>query len=179
MPDVPLSPEGVAEALGLAGRFRHPIAAVVTSPIQRARETGAPIARRLGLVPEIAEGVTEIDFGAWTGRRFEALQDDPAWSAWNRLRSLSSCPGGETMHQAQSRALLALQALRHRHPDQVVVVVSHADIIKALLAPALGLSLDHLYRLTIDPASVSTLVVFDADLRVDAVNGAVDRAADA
>ena len=79
-------------------------------------------------------------------------------------------PGGETMQQAQSRALAALSRVRARFPGQPVAIVTHADIIKALLAPALGLSLDRLYRLLIDPASVSTLTLFDEDVRVDRVN---------
>ena len=74
------------------------------------------------------------------------------------------------MHQAQSRSLAALYRWRTAHPGATVVIVSHADIIKALLAPALGLPLDRLYRLTVDPATISTLVVTDGDLRVDRVN---------
>ncbi len=172
MPDVPLSPDGQAQAVALADRFAgQDIAAVATSPVQRARETAAPLAARLTLTPVAEPGFAEIDFGRWTGLRFDALDGDPAWEAWNRLRSLACCPGGESMHGAQSRALTALDGLRASHRGGEIVVVSHADIIKALLAPALGLSLDHLHRLRIDPASVSTLVVFDTDVRVDRVNG--------
>ncbi len=171
MSGVPLSEEGGAQAKALAEHFQsEPVAAVVTSPVERARGTASPIAAALGLAVSIEPGFDEIDFGRWTGQRFDALGTDPAWDAWNRLRSLAACPGGETMHQAQSRALLALASLRRAWPADTVVVVSHADIIKAVLAPALGLSLDHLYRLTIDPASISTLVLFDDDLRVDGVN---------
>ncbi len=171
MPDVPLSPDGQAQAAALAERFAgQDIAAVVTSPIQRARETAAPLAARLTRTSVTEPGFAEIDFGRWTGLRFDALAGDPAWDAWNRLRSLACCPGGESMHGAQSRALAALHGLVVTYRGQAVVVVSHADIIKALLAPALGLSLDHLHRLRIDPASISTLVVFDTDVRVDRVN---------
>ena len=171
MPGVPLSNEGHAQARHLAERLRATgTRAVVSSPVQRARETAAPIAQALGAALTIDAAFEEIDFGAWTGQRFLALDDDPAWHAWNRLRSLAPTPGGETMHQAQSRALAALGQLHRAHPGAEIAVVSHADIIKALLAPALGLSLDHLHRLTIDPASVSTIVLFDADVRVDGVN---------
>ena len=111
-----------------------------------------------------------MDFGRWTGLGFEALDQDPAWHDWNRLRSLASCPGGETMHAAQSRALDGLLRLHHRHPDGAVLIFTHSDIIKAVLAPALGLPLDRLYRLTIDPASVSTLVQYDGDVRIDGIN---------
>jgi len=172
MPGVPLSAEGQAQAAALAERFGQgqPIAAIVASPVQRAQETARPIAARLGLPLRTNFGFEEIDFGRWTGRRFDALQPDPAWHAWNRLRSLAQCPGGETMHAAQSRALLALSRLRAEHGSASIVVVSHADVLKAMLAPALGLSLDHLHRITIDPASVSTLVLFEEDCRVDGLN---------
>ena len=170
MAGVPLSEGGRAEAARLAQRLDPPIAAVITSPVQRAVETAAPIAARLGLVAQVEPGLAEIDFGAWTGRRFDDLAPDPAWQAWNRMRGLVACPGGESMHQAQSRALAALDRLRLFYPDQVVVLVSHADILKALLAPALGLPLDRLYRLTIDPASISTLIAWEGDWRVEAVN---------
>ena len=170
-PDVPLSADGIRQAEQLAAGFAgQPVAAVLSSPVQRAVETAARIAGALALGIEIEAGFEELDFGRWTGSRFDTLAHDPAWHAWNRLRSFAGTPGGETMTQAQSRALTALGRCRHRFVDQAIVVVSHADIIKAVLAPALGLPLDRLYRLTIDPASVSTLVLFDEDVRVDGVN---------
>ncbi len=171
MAGVPLSNAGRAQAAALAARFiGRPIAAVLSSPVQRAQETAAPIAATLGLPLTIEPGFEEIDFGAWTGMRFDALEHDPAWQAWNRLRSVAVCPAGESMHQAQSRAMLALARMRAEHGEADLIVVSHADVIKSVLAAALGLSLDLLHRLTIDPASISTLVLFDTDLRVDRVN---------
>ena len=171
MSGVPLSADGRAQAETLARRFAGTdVAAVVASPVQRAQETAAPVARALGLEVRGDAGFEEIDFGRWTGQRFEALDADPDWHAWNRLRSLARCPGGETMHAAQSRALAALARLRAEHGAATVLVVSHSDVLKAVLAPALGLSLDHLHRISIDPASVSTLLVFDADWRVEGLN---------
>ena len=171
MPGIPLSDEGRAQATHLATRFApDPIAAIIASPVQRAQETAAPIAARLNLALQTNPGFNEIDFGAWTGRRFEDLAPDPLWQRWNRLRTLTTCPGGETMPEAQSRALRALAQLHATHPAQTIIIVSHADILKSILAAALGLSLDHLHRLTIDPASVSTLTLFDHDMRVDGIN---------
>ncbi len=171
MPGVPLSQEGIGQAHRLAAAFAsRPVAAVISSPVQRATETAAPIAGALGLETSIDAGFEEIDFGRWTGARFDELADDPAWHAWNHLRGMARCPGGETMAEAQARALAALAGLRARFADQSIVVVSHADIVKAVLAPALGLPLDRLYRLTVDPSSIATLVLFDQDMRVDAVN---------
>ncbi len=171
MSGVGLSEQGVAQAAALADRLAdQAIAAVLSSPVQRAIETAAPVAGRLGLPVQVDPAFEEVDFGRWTGLRFDALATDPAWTDWNRLRSIAACPGGETMHAAQSRALEGLRRLRSAHPDQTVLVFSHADIIKTLLAPALNLPLDRLYRLTVDPASISTLVVFDEDIRIDAIN---------
>ena len=170
LPGIALSPAGAAEAQALAAHFNHPVAAIYSSPIQRALETAAPIAAALALPVMQNPGFTEIDFGEWTGARLDALAPDPAWQAWNRFRSLARCPGGETMHEAQSRALSALADCRVRHPGATVVIVSHADIIRSMLAPILGFSLDRLYRLTIDPASISTLTLFDDDARIDAIN---------
>ena len=171
MEGVPLSEEGRAQAERLADWFAaHPVAAVVSSPMQRARETAAPAAARLGLPVQTDEGWTEINFGAWTGQRFDALAPDPAWHRWNHLRSLATPPNGEPMHAAQSRALTALDRLRTAHPGAAVAVFSHADIIKAVLTAALGTGLERLWHLRLDPARVSTLVLGDADIEVVAVN---------
>jgi probable phosphoglycerate mutase len=171
MPGVPLNAVGRQQATALAARLAgQAAAAVVSSPVQRAAETAAPVAERLGLPVTLDPAFEEVDFGRWTGLGFDALDADPAWHDWNRLRSLAACPGGETMHAVQSRALDGLRRLRGRYPDQGVLLFTHSDIIKVLLSPALGLPLDRLYRLTIDPASISTLVVFDGDVRVDGVN---------
>lgn len=171
MPGVSLSEQGRNQAAALAARFQDtPVAAVVSSPVQRAIETAAPVAGRLGLQTMVDAAFEEVDFGRWTGMGFGALDEDPAWHNWNRLRSLTCCPGGETMHAAQSRGLNGLLQLHQRYSNATVLVFTHSDIIKAVLAPALGLPLDRLYRLTIDPASVSTLVQYDGDVRIDGIN---------
>ena len=170
---VPLSALGQHQANRLAAYFASSaVTAVISSPVQRAQETAAPIAAALTLDIQTDAGFDEIDFGDWTGTTFANLETDHAWSAWNRLRSLAAPPGGEPMHHAQSRALAALSRCRAAYPDQQIVLVSHADIIRALLAPALGLSLDRLYRLSIDPGTISTLVLFDEDLRIERINAA-------
>lgn len=171
MPGVPLSAEGRVQAEALAAWFSgRPADALVSSPVQRALETAAPVAARLGLEVAIDPAWTEIDFGTWTGQRFDALAPDPAWQRWNRVRSLAVPLGGEAMHAAQSRALAALERLRTAYPDQVVAVFSHADILKSVVAAALGVSLDVLSRFRIDPASVSTLVLSDDAVEVACLN---------
>ena len=171
MPGVPLSDEGRAQAERLADWFAtHPVAAVVSSPVQRAQETAAPVAARLGLPVQTDDGWTEIDFGAWTGRRFDDLAPDPAWQRWNRLRALATPPDGEPMHAAQSRALAALERARLAYTGRTVVVFSHADVIKAVLAGLLGMGLERLWRLRVDPGGTSTVMLSEDDAEVAWVN---------
>ncbi len=154
-------------ARGLAGRR---LDAVVSSPIERARQTAAPVARACGLEVAIESGMAEIDFGEWTGRAFVELHADPLWRAWNMHRGVSPIPGGETMALAQARALAALTALRDRWPDGELVVVSHADVIKGVLASLLGSPLDLMHRMAIDPASRSVVRLFREEAQVLAIN---------
>ena len=171
MPGVSLSGEGRAQAGRLAERLarRHPTA-LYTSPLDRARETAAPLAARLGLDPRVAEGLAEIDVGDWTGRSFDELRGDPAWTAWNTRRSLARPPGGETMLAVQARAVGWLERARAGHGDETIALVSHADVIKAVLAHYLGLPLDQIGRFEVGPASTSTLVVGDWGAKVQALN---------
>lgn len=171
MPGVALSREGEAQAAALANRFTGTdIAAVLSSPVQRARETAEPIAAALGVPVTIEAGLNEIDFGDWTGLGFDGLARQPAWERWNRNRSLSGCPGGETMLDAQSRAVAAARRAAERHGDRQVVLVSHQDVLKSILAQILGLSLDRLDRFELDPASRSVVTWADWGARLEALN---------
>ena len=162
MPGVSLNARGLEQALLLARHFSGcPIAAVVSSPLERAQETAEPIAAALGLDVTTDPGLNEIDFGDWTGKAFEALQGSPAWQAWNQFRGAAPTLGGETMLEALARALRALARLCLAYPNGAVVLVSHQDILKALLAHSLGMPLDLMHRLDLAPASRSVLQVFD------------------
>lgn len=170
-PGIGLDENGRAQAGRLAARFRAaPPDLVVSSPVQRAMETARPIAAACGLETVEELGLQEIDFGAWTGQSFAALADDPAWMAWNRGRGLAQAPGGEAMHQAQSRALLSLEAIRARVAGGTAVAVSHADIIRGVLCAVLGMPLDAILRLSIDPASVTILRLWPERGEVVGVN---------
>ena len=167
MPGVGLSAEGWAQARALGERFRgEGVAAVLSSPVQRAMETAGAIAAAVGLGVTVEPGFEEIDFGRWTGMRFSELDGDAEWARWNALRSVARCPGGETMHGAQSRALDALG----RSGAGCTVVVSHSDVIKAVLAGVLGMSLDHLQRLVVGVGSVSTVGMDGGAVWVERVN---------
>ena len=151
----------------LAGRDK---AALVSSPVQRARETAAPIAATLGLVVQLAPAWAEIDFGAWEGRSFASLHDDPAWRAWNEFRSTVATPGGETMLQVQARIVGAMQRLAASWPDREVAIVTHGDLIKAALCHVLGAPLDLLRRIDIAAGSISRVALWNGDARVLDVN---------
>ena len=171
MPGVPLNAEGVVQAAALADALAaRPIRAVLSSPLQRAHDTAAPIAARHGLPVLTEAGLDELDFGAWTGKTFDTLAADPAWDAWNRCRSLAPAPGGETMVAAQARALAAVTRVRQAVPDGEAVLVGHSDVLKAVLAYLLGTPLDLLQRIELAPASRSVVVLWDGGGRVDGMN---------
>lgn len=160
LPGVGLSAAGEAQAARLADRLATlPIAAIYAGPLTRTQQTAAVLAARCGLPVLPVEGLTEIDFGTWTGKRFDDLAADPAWAAWNSFRSSAPTPSGELMVGVQARAVAALQAIARLHPDQTVVVVSHADVIKAVIAHYLGIPLDLFHRIAIDLASISVLAL--------------------
>jgi broad specificity phosphatase PhoE len=176
MPGVGLGEAGRRQAEALARRFAAPgggVDAVWTSPLQRARETAEPIAARLGLLARASDALSEIDFGAWTGQAFDALRDDPRWRRWNEARGSERPPGGESMAEAQARAVAEVERARAEHPDGRVVLVSHGDVMKAVLAAVLGLPLDAHARFDVTPASVSALAVWEGGGKVLSMNEAV------
>jgi len=166
-----LSEEGLAQAARVALALgERPVAALLSSPVRRAWETASVIGDRLGLAVADAPEFTEIDFAGWTGLSFAALEAQPAWRAWNRFRSTAAVPGGETMLAVQARAMAGLRRLAAAWPDGEVVVVSHADVIKAVLAHVLGAPLDLLHRIEVAPASTSRLAVAEEDAVVLGIN---------
>ena len=174
MPGVTLGTRGREQARRLADRFANEsIASVQSSPLERARETAEPIAARVGRDVEINEAVTEIEFGAWSGRSFDELDRDADWALWNAARGVSRPPGGETMLEAQARIVAAMERLRNAYRDASVVLVSHADVIKAALLYHLGLSIEAYQRFDIEPASISTLAVGTWGARVVRLNEVV------
>jgi broad specificity phosphatase PhoE len=161
MAGVQLGDEGRQQARRLARRLAPVgLAAVHTSPLERAQESAAIIAAAAGRDPVIDEALIEIDFGAWTGRRFDALRDDPEWRHWNAERGTARPPGGEPMAEVQARVMRWAEAAAERYPDAAIAAVSHGDVIKALVAGVLGLPLDHYARFEIGPASLTTIILW-------------------
>jgi broad specificity phosphatase PhoE len=171
MPDVRLGAEGREQAARLAGRFAaEPIAAIYSSPLERARETTEPIAGVSGLDVQVAAGLNEIDVGEWTGRSFEELHADDRWHHWNREREAGCPPGGEPMRKVQARALGEIEGWLASHRGETVVAVSHSDVIKTVVCGVLGLSLDRYHAFEIAPASLTRLVVWPGGGKILALN---------
>lgn len=171
MDGVTLSEDGLRESAALAAWLaRERLVGLYTSPLERTRETAAPIAQACGLEPIEDADLLEIDFGAWTGKSFDELREDPAWTAWNTQRAMARPPGGESMVEVQARLRRWLDRVRLVHPEQRIAAVAHADPIKVLVAHVLGFSLDQHDRLEISPGSVSVIVAGDWGAKVMSLN---------
>ncbi len=142
-----------AERIGALGR----IDAIYSSPLERAKETAAPIAAARGLKTQIDRGLFECDFGDWTGRELKDLMKLPEWRTVQSAPSTFRFPNGESFTEMQTRMVTTLDKLRLRHPGGTIVCVSHADTIKAAVAHALGTHIDLFQRIVISPASVTAI----------------------
>ena len=158
-PGLHLAPEGVEQAQRVADRLAElgRVNAVYASPMERAVETAAPIARACGLRIRKNTGLIECDFGRWTGRKLKNLSRRKEWATVQRHPSGFRFPGGESFAEMQARALDAVSTITTRHSGETVVVVSHADIIKAVAAAAAGTPLDLFQRIVISPCSVTAI----------------------
>jgi len=159
MPGVALNTKGRAQAEALAVAFPlQAVAALYSSPQQRAQETAGFIARRLKLDVRAAPEFDEIDFGEWTGRMFAQLDSHtPGWSDWVERRASAAIPGGEAFVHVRDRVVEGARRLQREHPSGTVVVVSHGDPIKALVATHLSMSLDELERFDIACVSMTAI----------------------
>jgi probable phosphoglycerate mutase len=168
---VSLSAQGRREAEALAARLSSEgLEAVYASPLQRTRETAEPIAAAAGAPLIFEDDLLEVDFGDWNGKPFEELRNDPAWAVWQRARGVARPPGGETMVEMQARLRRWLDRACARHPYGRIAAVTHAEVVKALVAYTLGFSLDQHSRLEVSPASLTTLVAGDWGMKVMGVN---------
>ncbi|MFN4141895.1 histidine phosphatase family protein [Aestuariivirga sp.] len=172
---VHLSSQGRAQARSLAGMFaRSRIGAVISSPRERAIETAEPIAGRLGLAMLTSSALDEADFGFWQGKSFSELSGDAGWKTWNATRGAARPPGGESMAELAMRFLGEMLALHAAMRGAEIVLVSHAEPIRATLLTLRGLSADDWSRIDIEPASISTVALDAAGAHVLRVNaGAV------
>lgn len=158
LPGVHLNERGQQQAQVLAQALaRAPLKAIYSSPLERARETAAPLAQVLGLEVIIEPGLNEIDVGQWQGRYIRQLRRLKAWKAVQTQPSAFRFPQGETFAEAQIRAVDALQRIAERHPEEAVACFSHADVIRLVTAYFLNMPLDSFQRLGADTASITVV----------------------
>ncbi|MDQ1402131.1 MAG: hypothetical protein QOG03_447 [Actinomycetota bacterium] len=168
-----LADKGREQAQAAADRIKASgakVTAVYASPLERTRETAAPIAKALELRARVNRGLIECDFGEWTGRKLKDLVKLPEWKTVQRFPSGFRFPGGESFTEMQTRITDAVARICKDHPGEVVVAVSHADPIKAAVAHAMGSHLDLFQRILISPCSISTVTYSDAGPFVVGVN---------
>ena len=158
-PGLHLAEAGIEQARRAAERIAalpH-IDAIYSSPLERARETAAPIAAATGTKVTVDKGLLECDFGDWTGAELRKLMKLPEWNTVQRAPSAFTFPNGESFTAMQTRIVSALDRLRSKHPGGVIVCVSHADPIKAAVAHALGTHIDLFQRIVIGTCSISAI----------------------
>ncbi|MFI9813471.1 histidine phosphatase family protein [Saccharothrix variisporea] len=162
-PGVALADTGVVQAEKLVERLAGvPIDAVVTSPMDRCGQTLAPLLAARGLEAVVEPELAEVEYGEWTGKEIKDLLKEPLWQVVQQHPSAAVFPGGEGLAAVQARAVAAIRAHDARvteefGPRAVWVACSHGDVIKAVLADALGVHLDGFQRIVVDPASVSVV----------------------
>jgi probable phosphomutase (TIGR03848 family) len=164
-PGVHLDERGTGQAATLAERLRPvPLAAMVTSPLDRCRETAAAVADGRDLEVQADDRLAEVRYGDWTGRPLKELAKEPLWAVVQQHPSAAVFPGaeGEGLAATQARAVAAIREwdakiTEQAGPDAVWLACSHGDVIKALLADALGMHLDLFQRILVDPCSVSVV----------------------
>ena len=177
---VGLDEGGVAQAQALVERLAQlPLAAVVSSPLQRCRETVAPLAQARELEVTVDDRFIEVDYGQWTGRELSKLGKEPLWKVVQSHPSAAVFPGGEGLAALQARAVAAVREwdakLAAEHGPQVLwLVCSHGDVIKAVLADALGVHLDGFQRIVANPCSVSAVTYTETRPFVQRVNDCGD-----
>lgn len=162
-PRVGLDETGLKQAAALVERLAQiPVSTAVSSPLQRCRQTVAPLIADRQLSLRADPRLAEVDYGAWTGRELKTLVKEPLWKVVQQHPSAAVFPGGEGLAQVQARAVTAIRAHDERvtaehGPDAVWLACSHGDVIKAVLADALGVHLDSFQRIVVDPCSVSVI----------------------
>jgi probable phosphomutase (TIGR03848 family) len=172
-PGLHLSDDGRKQALATAERIaglKRPPTALYSSPLERAQETAQPLADLLGLPVQIEPGLTECDFGEWTGAELKNLRKLGDWKTVQWLPSTFRFPEGESFQAMQHRIISTVDRLAEAHLGQSFVCFSHADPIKAAVAAVAGVPLDLFQRFVVSPCSVTAFVRGPATAHVLCVN---------
>jgi probable phosphomutase (TIGR03848 family) len=162
-PGVHLNEEGRSQAQQLSDRLSSlPLKAIYSSPLERCMETAAFLARPHGLEVVELDAVGEVHYGKWQGKKIKKLAKKRKWYAVQHFPSRFRFPGGESLAEVQKRAVAAIERLSLLHEKELAAVVSHADVIKLILANYLGMHIDLFQRIVVSPASVSFLALSDS-----------------
>lgn len=170
-PGVHLNEQGRQQAQALVPLLRQqPLAAIYSSPLERCLETAQPLSleRNLPIVAE--DGILEVDYGAWRGGNLKELAKLPEWQQVQHYPSTFRFPEGETLREVQSRAVGTIERLRDQHPNAVVALFSHGDVIRTTIAHYMGTPLDLFQRVIISTASISLLAFFEQRPAILGVN---------
>jgi len=171
-----LSDDGRKQAQAVADRIATlpKVHAIYASPLERTRETAAPIAKAHGLRVKSDRGLLELDIGDWTGWELKKAAKTEEWKTVQQRPSAFRFPGGESFLEMQGRIVDAIERIRAQHPGETVVAVSHADPIKAAAADAVGTPLDLFQRIVISPCSVTAILYGDSSPIALTVNSTGD-----
>lgn len=171
LPGVHLSDNGRQQALRLAETLAEvPFDVIYSSPLDRTRETAAPLCERQKKNPVILEDIIEIDFGDWTGKSFQELEPNETWKQFHTFRSGTRPPNGELMVDVQKRMVDRIESLRHEHPQGTLAIFSHGDPIKVAIAHYAGIPLDFILRIKISTGSFSVISVDNWGPKIHCIN---------
>lgn len=170
-PGICLNEKGQLQAQRLADRFKNmKLNAIYSSPLERALQTATVIAHTMNLEVRRNEAVNEINFGEWTGKSFEWLSGDERWRHFNRHRSMTMIPSGESFLEVQNRIVKELKTLADEHRKASIAIVSHADVIRSAVAYFAATPIDMIDRFEIAPCSVSVVAVDDDNSTLLTIN---------
>jgi probable phosphomutase (TIGR03848 family) len=173
-PGVQLDETGLAQVEAIGRRLSAvPLTAIVASPLERCQQTAGAVAAGREVAVQTDDRLGECRYGDWTGRPIKELVKEPLWKVVQQHPSAAVFPGpeGEGLAHTQARAVAAVREWNHRlGPDAVWLACSHGDVIKAVLADALGVHLDQFQRIVVDPASISVVTYTDTRPFVARVN---------
>jgi broad specificity phosphatase PhoE len=171
IPGVSLNALGKQQAQDLARRLAAvKFDVIFSSPLERAMETAEPVARSKGMEIVVTPEIIELDFGEWSGVTFEKLRADPRWAEWNQKRSIVRMPGGELMTEVQTRIVAFIDRVHREKKKGSFALFGHGDVIRAAICYWLGMPLDFIPRVEVEPGSVTILRIDDGGPHMVAVN---------
>lgn len=167
LPGFSLSEKGREQAEATGARLAGaPLKAIYSSPLERCVETAEAIAKHHKVSIQTVDELSEVDYGDWQGKTMKALYQSKGWKQLKARPADFRFPNGETIREAQTRGISAIEKLRAKHKDKAIVVCSHADMIRLTVAGYVGLGIDLYDRISIAPASISTLMLSDGTPRL-------------